>query len=70
MVATGHSHSAVISSEGKLFTFGCGESGRLGLGGNQNRRTPEHVAKLADVKLGYVACGSNHTVSERSLIPN
>ena len=62
-VAVGHRHSAVISRDGRLLTFGRGEQGCLGLGVATCKRTPELVATLKHVKMGQVACGQGHTVS-------
>ena len=42
-IACGSSHSAAITSSGELYTWGCGEYGRLGHGDNVTQLRPKQV---------------------------
>ena len=57
-IACGSSHSAAITSSGELFTWGCGEYGRLGHGDNVTQLRPKAVRALAGHRVVQVACGS------------
>ena len=57
-ISCGSSHSAAITSSGELFTWGCGEYGRLGHGDNVTQWRPKQVKHLSEHRVIQVACGS------------
>ncbi|KAE9130937.1 hypothetical protein PF010_g3685 [Phytophthora fragariae] len=46
----------------ELFTFGCGDGGRLGLGGNEDSFHPQLVSALEKCVVLDACCGSWHTL--------
>lgn len=61
-ISCGGFHSAVITEDGKLYTFGGGEHGQLGVGDKFNRLVPTLVQALEDSFVEQIACGWSHTV--------
>jgi hypothetical protein len=61
-VSCGAAHTGVISADGQLFTFGCGDGGRLGLGSNEDASSPQLVMALVDMVVLDVCCGSWHSL--------
>jgi len=61
LASSGHDHSACVSSEGLLYTFGCNSSGQLGLGDCRDRNKPCVVPGLENIK--FVTCGFAHTIA-------
>jgi len=64
MVAVGCEHSAGVTAEGTLLTWGSGAGGQLGHGDLENRLTPTPLGKelFGGRPAVMVACGSYHTL--------
>lgn len=62
-VSCGTWHSAVSTSNGKLFTFGDGTFGALGHGDRESIPYPKEVQSLGGHKTIKVACGVWHTAA-------
>lgn len=61
-VACGASHSAALTIDGQVFTWGRGKYGQLGHGSTQNETKPMVVRGLASQTVCQVACGGDHTL--------
>uniref|UniRef100_A0AAV2IR35 RCC1-like domain-containing protein n=1 Tax=Knipowitschia caucasica TaxID=637954 RepID=A0AAV2IR35_KNICA len=60
-VSAGYRHSAAVTCDGELYTWGEGDFGRLGHSDSQSRNVPTLVKDISGV--GQVACGSSHTIA-------
>ncbi|NXR11850.1 HERC5 ligase, partial [Semnornis frantzii] len=56
-VSCGADHTAVLSKEGVVCTFGAGGAGQLGHNSTRNELTPRVVAELWGARVSQVACG-------------
>ncbi|NWR45647.1 HERC5 ligase, partial [Regulus satrapa] len=61
-ISCGADHTAVLSKEGLVCTFGAGGSGQLGHNSTQNELLPRVVAELWGAKVSRIACGRQHTL--------
>jgi len=62
-VATGYRHTVVWTDEGKAYSFGDGDSGRLGHGGAEDEHVPRLIeGVLVGKRVVGVAAGYRHTV--------
>ena len=62
-VSCGPFHSAAVTSEGQLFTWGEGFGGKLGHGDQICRTHPTLVSALAGIRVLEAACGVWHTAA-------
>ena len=62
-VAAGERHSAAITASGKLFVWGGGEDGVLGVGTQAGYSVPVLVRDLSRLVVTGVACGDAHTLA-------
>lgn len=60
-VAAAGSHSVALDVGGRVYTFGRGRGGQLGLGSLEDQPAPKRVGM--EVRVAAVACGSVHTLA-------
>ncbi|ONK71030.1 uncharacterized protein A4U43_C04F3990 [Asparagus officinalis] len=60
-ISAGSFHVTALTTKGKVYTWGRGENGRLGLGDTRDRNYPVLIEALEDRNVLSVACGSNFT---------
>jgi len=65
-ITCGSYHTAAVTNNGELFTWGGGMYGKLGHGSESGCSTPHRVEGLSSVHVRSVACGSRHTVAVTS----
>ena len=62
-ISAGYRHSAAVTDDGSLYTWGEGDFGRLGHGDSQSRFMPTLVKELNGEDIGQVSCGASHTLA-------
>ena len=60
-VACGGSHCLAVDDQGRLFSWGHGSNGRLGLGDTEDRHDPCCVYEVSS-RVDYISCGNSHSV--------
>ncbi|DAZ94414.1 TPA: hypothetical protein N0F65_003443 [Lagenidium giganteum] len=56
-------HTACLSENGEVYTFGEGKFGRLGHNSERNQLVARHVEALAGKRVKQIACGGFHTAA-------
>jgi hypothetical protein len=64
-VSCGYYHTACISDDGMLYTWGCGEDGQLGHGDLVNSIIPRLVKGLREKAICQVSCNCSSQLSQR-----
>nr|XP_057936716.1 probable E3 ubiquitin-protein ligase HERC3 isoform X2 [Doryrhamphus excisus] len=62
-ISCGDEHTAALTKDGGLFTFGDGSSGQLGHGSTSNESLPRRVLELMGTEVSQITCGSHHTLA-------
>ena len=62
-VSCGGFHTAVVTEDGRLYTFGGGEHGQLGHNDRVNKLKPTLVQALEGVFISQITCGWSHSVA-------
>ncbi|OMJ71844.1 hypothetical protein SteCoe_29854 [Stentor coeruleus] len=60
-ISCGWGHTACITQNGSLYTWGLGDFGALGLGNSLNQYSPQKVQLPDNSEAQSVSCGSRHT---------
>ncbi|XP_072291659.1 probable E3 ubiquitin-protein ligase HERC3 [Eucyclogobius newberryi] len=61
-ISCGLLHTAVLTKDGAVFTFGTGGHGQLGHNSFRDELRPRLIAELLGSKVTQVACGRQHTL--------
>jgi alpha-tubulin suppressor-like RCC1 family protein len=65
-LSCGSRHALALSESGDVFSWGCGDSGRLGHGDNESHARPTRIEAFAlssDQAILQVACGDSHSLA-------
>ncbi|NDI35183.1 S-layer homology domain-containing protein [Chengkuizengella sediminis] len=62
-VSSGVFHTAVLSSDGTVYTWGYNEFGQLGDGATENNNSPQELTSLVGKTIEQVSAGGLHTVA-------
>ncbi|CAJ1052444.1 probable E3 ubiquitin-protein ligase HERC3 [Xyrichtys novacula] len=62
-ISCGDEHTAALTKDGGLFTFGDGSWGQLGHGSTNNELLPRRVLELMGTEVSQISCGRHHTLA-------
>ena len=63
-ISTGKSHMAAVGEEGEVWSWGRGDYGRNGNGGNADQLSPEPIEYFldCDINIRHISCGFNYSL--------
>ncbi|XP_072351450.1 probable E3 ubiquitin-protein ligase HERC4 isoform X2 [Scyliorhinus torazame] len=61
-ISCGEEHTAVLTKDGLVYTFGAGSYGQLGHNSTKDEIKPRLVGYLFGKRVSQIACGSDHTL--------
>lgn len=62
-LAAGNQYSLILTSDGRVFSFGKGSKGRLGHGNEMDRMPPKRIDGLKGVNIVQVSAGYSHSLA-------
>ncbi|XP_053188967.1 probable E3 ubiquitin-protein ligase HERC3 [Scomber japonicus] len=62
-ISCGDEHTAALTKDGGLFTFGDGSWGQLGHASTNNELLPRRVLELMGTEVSQITCGRHHTLA-------
>ncbi|XP_060782468.1 probable E3 ubiquitin-protein ligase HERC3 isoform X2 [Neoarius graeffei] len=62
-ISCGEEHTAALTKDGGLFTFGNGSRGQLGHDSTNNEPLPRRVLELMGTEVSQITCGRHHTLA-------
>lgn len=60
---SGDAHTLCVTDQGKVFSWGDGDYGKLGRGGSDGSKTPKLIDKLQDEVIVKVYCGAHFSLA-------
>ncbi|CAH0475830.1 unnamed protein product [Peronospora belbahrii] len=62
-LSCGYHHTAIVTEDGAVYTFGRNDYGQLGLGHKLHMARPTIVKSLSRMRINQVTCGCYHTLA-------